>query len=136
MKKFLLFVTCIIYASLAVLASEKWVKFEDRIYLDHNAVKKINDDSYFIRMKVLSTPSKTSEITNPAYTIIEEIIDCKNEMLTPESIALYDQTGTLLGKRTKEQIAQPAQKIQSDFIEARIKPEICEGKWEKEKKKK
>lgn len=132
MKKLLLGVTAVLFASLTGFAAEKWVEFEDRIYLDNKAIKKINDNSYFLRIKVLSTPSEASDAAHLGYTIIEETIDCKNEMITPESIALYDNKGKLIVKRTKEQIAQPPQKIQPDFIEARIQQKICKVEFDKQ----
>lgn len=127
MKKYLVSLFVFLCICTTALSAEDWTKFEDNVYIARGAIKKISPESYFIKIKILNT--KTDSVSDIAYTIIEETIDCKNNKLIPESVALYSSDGKLLGKRNKNEISQKSQEIKPEFIEAKMKPKICSGKW-------
>lgn len=127
-KKLLSSILAVFCFSMAALSAENWIQFEDRIYLDHSASKKVSEDMYFIKMKVLNGGENAQNLQNVGYTVIEETIDCQKNLMLPESVALYDSKNELIGKRTKEEIAVKFQEIQPDFVEYRIKEKICAGK--------
>lgn len=95
------------------LSAEDWTKFEDNMYIARGAIK-ISPESYFIKIKILNT--KTDSVSDIAYTIIEETIDCKNNKLIPESVALYSSDGKLLGKRNKNEISQNHKKLNQNLL--------------------
>lgn len=131
MKKILFSILTISSICIATSAAENWIKYEDNhnILIDKNAVKKISEESYFLKMKILD--KKVNENNKTNYTIIEEIIDCKNNTIIPVNLEIYNSEGKLLAKKNKEEITQKSQKIQPEFIESKLKPKLCTGEFNK-----
>ena len=131
MKKFLLSIIAVSSICIMALAAENWINFDDNknILLDKNAIKKISEDTYFLKMKILDKSEK--ETQKPNYTIIEEMINCKTDTIIPVHLGIYNGDGKLLAEKKKEEITQKSQKIQPEFIESKIKPKLCTGELNK-----
>lgn len=134
MKKYIFSILTLLSISTVVFAGENWVKFDDNTYLDHSAIKKVDNNSYRIKMKVINKMQNNPENMDFGYTIIEEVIDCDKNILIPEHLSLYNSKGELIVKRNKKEINVKSQEIKPEFTEAKIKPQICSGKLLKKTK--
>lgn len=134
MKKYLLGLFTLFAITTVAFAGENWVKFDDNTYLDHSAIKKVDNNSYRIKMKIINKMKNNPDNMDFGYTVIEEVIDCDKNLLIPEHLALYNSKGELIVKRNKKEINVKSQEIKPEFTEAKIKPQVCSGEFSKKTK--